>query len=159
MSIPTTCRATERNMSEKVAASPYLFTMPRDVIFHVLYGVDMYMILGILSDSAVRICAYTGTYTAMRVFECAKKSLLYARAVFVLFLSIDSRLRECVAKGNLGDSENAPKHSAVFQVLSPFKTERLFLGLQRAVVAPWIRHSCNTPSDLVTSFESEYLCS
>ena len=150
-------------MSETPAVSPYLFTAPRDVIFHVIYGVNMHMILDMLYDSALRISEYTGRCTAMKVFECARTSLLNARAVFILFLSVDSNLRERVACGDIegsgAESGTDDKCHMVFQALCPFKSERLFLGLQQEVIEPWIRHNCNTPSDLVDSFENEYLCS
>ena len=117
------------------------------------------MLSGILHESAVRICRYTGRPTAMKVYECSKKSLTCARAVFIVFLSIDSVLRECVAKGDLGELEGAKRHRMAFQAVCPYKAERLFLAIKGEVIAPWIRHTCNTVSQLVDSFEREYLCS
>ncbi len=77
---------------------------------------------------------------------------MHARALFILFLSVDDDLKEQVVDG-------CTLASLTFQPLCHHKAAFLFEGLHKNLIDPWIRHECNTLEQLVSGFETEYLCS
>lgn len=126
-------------------------TTSKDAIFHILMGSDHSIIMQAIEKSAHRIAAYIGTNSALHLANEGRRSVTHAQAVFVVFLYADPELRKEVLEG---------KALAIrTRAMCEYKASVLFPVLYDRVLSGWLKTELNTPSDLVNTFEQEYLVS
>lgn len=140
-----------RGASGLVAGS-HMFNAPQDIIFYIFFSSDHNFVLDMLQRSAQRISQYTGSSTAYALIREAEKSMELARAVFTVFVMLDTHLRSEVTTG-------CTHKGITFKPMCQYKAASFFTVLKVHVIDPWIEHEANTPSMLVKSFRDNYLAS
>lgn len=137
---------------KKIAHMP---TLPRDVVFNVLYGADHKLMLRLISASVQRVAEYTQTCTVFRLAEVARHNVQHARCVFSVLMCIDEILREEICTGRFHVQQ---KHDEVqFEAMCPHKALSFFKTLRAHVLDPWIRNEVNTVEEFILAMRAEYL--
>lgn len=106
------------------------------------------MINMINRNSAARISETFDTEQPAKLCEAGEKTIDNARLVFIVFLNIDTVMKEAVTSGNL-EMLGVSNSGMQMKTVDPEKAQRFFVDLRQHVVPEWIKKQTYNKYDLL----------
>lgn len=141
----------------------------RDIVFHVLYGADHDLIMGMVLAMAARLQGATDSVylePLLLRLRSSPPSLDLMRAAWILLMNVDMPTKESIVGSARARQPRKPSHpggggstelcKGIPQV-PPGKARLFFIEIRNEVIPRWLENQMLNTSDLVRLVRQSYL--